>query len=63
MNENEKRTIRFCVRIGHHAVVVEAPSPHEAICEARRLLCVEMPRLWDVIHHLEDSRFEVAPAA
>ena len=33
----------------------------EAIREARRALCRDMPRMWDVIHKLEDSQFVVEP--
>jgi hypothetical protein len=51
---------RYRVRLGHAEVRVEGHSPHEAIQLARRQLCRELPRLWDVIQRLEDNRFHVA---
>lgn len=55
--QSQKRKYR--VRVGHTTVVVEAASAEEAIREARRQLCHEMPRMWDVIQSLETTRFEV----
>lgn len=49
------------VTVGHHRLRVEAPDPEEAIAEARVKLCDELPRLWDVIRHLDRQRFEVRP--
>ena len=54
---------RYRVQVGHAATTVESASPREAIQEARRQLCLEMPRLWDVITRLEDSKFEVTDEA
>ena len=51
----------FDVRIGHTRVQVESRSPEEAIQVARRQLCVEMPRMWDVISTMPELRFEVQP--
>lgn len=51
---------RYRVRLGHAEVQVEGHSPHEAIQLARRRLCQELPRLWDVIQTAEESRFQVA---
>jgi hypothetical protein len=49
----------FEVRLGHTSVTVECNSAAEAVRLARRLLCQEMPRLWDVIQTLDGSRFQV----
>ena len=54
---------RYRVQVGHTATTVESDSPLEAIQEARRRLCLEMPRFWDVIIRMEDSRFEVTEEA
>jgi hypothetical protein len=51
--------ITYRVQVGHTATTVQGRSREEAIREARRKLCQEMPRMWDMIHKLEDSRFEV----
>jgi hypothetical protein len=45
--------------VGHTAVTVECHSPDEAIVLARRLLSLDMPRMWDVIQALDASRFVV----
>ena len=50
---------RFRVTVGHTTIRVDSDSPESAIREARRRLCDEMPRMWDVIHRLSDCRFEV----
>jgi hypothetical protein len=50
---------RYRVQVGHTATTVESASPSEAIQEARRRLCLDNPRLWDVITQMEDARFEV----
>ena len=51
---------RYQIELGHACVQVESISRDEAIREARRRLCVDMPRLWDVIHGMDESRFRVA---
>ncbi len=56
-----KPTRKFQVRVGHSTVVVESSSPDDAVLQARHLLCADMPRMWDVIHSLEPSRFHVEP--
>lgn len=50
----------FVVRVGHTQVRVQGKSKEEAIREARRQLSLDLPRMWDVIHSLDDSRFEIA---
>ena len=52
---------KFQVRLGYNRVEVEGSSQQEAIREAKRRLCLENPRMWDVISRLEDSRFTVDP--
>ncbi|MBX3412851.1 MAG: hypothetical protein KF708_09200 [Pirellulales bacterium] len=51
--------ISYRVRVGHAEVTVRSQSQEEAIRLARRQLCAELPRLWDVIHRLEDAQFRV----
>jgi hypothetical protein len=48
------------VRVGHFRVVVNGTSRDEAISNARMRLSRELPRMWDVIHGLAASRFEVS---
>lgn len=48
------------VRVGHFRVVVHGASRDEAISNARMRLSRELPRMWDVIHGLAASRFEVS---
>ncbi len=52
---------QYAVSVGHTRVVVDSVSPAEAIKQARLRLGVEMPRLYDVIHSLDDSQFTVTP--
>ena len=47
------------VKVGHTAVWVRAGSRDDAIKQARLKLSQDMPRLWDVIHGLAESRFDV----
>ena len=61
--ESQQPIQYFRVKIGHHSVVVAGASAQDAIEQARRQLCDDMPRLWDVIRSLDDDRFDVAPAA
>ena len=49
----------YRVRLGHSEVRVDGLSASDAIRNARRRFCQEMPRLWDVIHQLQDDRFQV----
>ena len=51
--------LEYEVRVGHMRVTVRGLSREEAISEARRRLSQDMPRMWDVIHGLAASRFEV----
>lgn len=49
----------FEVTVGLMSVVVRGASREEAITNARTKLSQDLPRMWDVIHGLEDSRFNV----
>lgn len=53
---------QYVVTVGHAKITVSSCCQHEAIRLARRELSREMPRLWDVIHRLEEHRFRVDPA-
>ena len=48
---------KYDVIVGHARVRVTGASRTEAVEEARRRLCVEMPRMWDVIQSLGEDRF------
>ena len=52
-------TQRYDVQVGHWHVEVICSSASEAIAQARKLLCRDMPRLWDVVMQLADERFSV----
>jgi hypothetical protein len=49
----------YRVTVGHVSVAVECSSSAEAVRLARTRLCVELPRLWDVIRTMDASRFKV----
>ena len=49
----------FDVHVGHAHVRVRANDVGEAIRVARRQLCEDLPRMWDVISQLPDERFKV----
>jgi hypothetical protein len=49
----------YDVSVGFHRVRVEGNSPAEAILVARRQLCTEHPRMWDVFAGLAEQRFSV----
>ncbi len=63
MNENNPSDTKknFRVKVGHTAVTVPGTTPQEAVRQARKQLCMEMPRMWDVIQAMSDDRFSVAP--
>ncbi len=52
---------QFEVSVGHSRVTVTGATREDVIQQARRALCVEMPRLYDVIRNLDPSRFHVVP--
>jgi hypothetical protein len=49
----------FRVTLGHMSVLVQAGDVPQAVQQARQKLCSEMPRLWDVITTMEETRFRV----
>ena len=49
----------YRVIVGHAAVNVFARSRDEAIQNARIRLCLEMPRMWDVINDLDPRSFQI----
>lgn len=51
--------MEFEVKVGHMCVVVRGASQDEAISNARKKLSRDMPRMWDVIHGLDASQFDV----
>ena len=51
----------YCVRVGFVTVDVVARDVRDAIRRARRVLCRDMPRLFDVITSLDESHFRVEP--
>ena len=55
----QPRLTRFRVEVGHSQVIVLARDAAEAVREARLALGRDMPRLWDVIHQLDDGQFVV----
>ena len=59
LNRNRFPDGKFRVTLGHASVEVAGRSREDAIARARLRLSSEMPRLYDVIHRVEDSRFEV----
>ncbi|MGE0535511.1 MAG: hypothetical protein AB7O68_11100 [Pirellulales bacterium] len=55
----QPRLTRFRVEVGHSQVIVLARDAAEAVREARAALGRDMPRLWDIIHRLDDQQFVV----
>ncbi len=49
----------FDVRVGLMQVKVKGTNRQEAVENARKQLCKELPRMWDVIQGLAETRFEV----
>lgn len=47
------------VRVGFTRVRVSGSTREEAIANARRQLCLEMPRMWDLISSMSEQRFDV----
>ena len=62
MSNKPQETKSFRVQVGHAKVEVVCSSEQEAIRLARIKLGVEMPRLYDVIHRIDDKDFRVDEA-
>jgi len=56
---NESSITHYNVQVGHWRVQVPGSNSADAIEQARRRLCLDMPRLWDVISKLAADRFTV----
>ncbi len=52
--------MQFEVRVGLMRVVVRGTTHEEAITNARTQLSRDLPRMWDIIYGLDDSRFDVS---
>jgi hypothetical protein len=63
MTTDNRTLIHYRIRIGHHDFRVRARDAAEAVELARRKLAHELPRLYDVIRALAESRFQVEHAA
>jgi hypothetical protein len=63
MTTNHQTLKVFLVRVGHWEVRLKAWDGEEAIRLARLQMARELPRLYDVIHELTQSRFHVEAAA
>lgn len=61
--ERSRWTQPYVVRLGHLRVDVVAEDADQARLLARQQLCLELPRLWDLIQAMEAERFEVQPLA
>lgn len=59
--DSQNRQREYRVSVGHAQVRVTGSSVGDAIRAARERLCVEMPRMWDIIHSLDARRFIVRP--
>lgn len=51
--------MKYTVKLNFLETHVWCDSPEEAIVEGRKQLCIEWPRLWDLIVAKDDSEFEV----
>jgi hypothetical protein len=60
MTTDNRTIVTYRVRVGHHDFRVRARDAAEAVEVARRQLARELPRLYDVIRSLTDSRLEHA---
>jgi hypothetical protein len=63
MTTDNRTLVHYRIRIGHHDFRVRARDAAEAVELARRQLARELPRLYDVIRTLAESRFQVELAA
>jgi hypothetical protein len=63
MTTDHRTLLTYRVRVGHHEFRVKARDAAEAVELARRQLARELPRLYDVIRSLAETRFQVEHAA
>ena len=59
MYYEKPKTRKYKVIVGHSTVNVDGCSRDEAIQKARMRLCLEMPRMWDVIQRLDPRSFQI----
>ncbi len=57
----EEKPGTYEVTVGFVKVTVSGNDQEDAIRNARKRFCLEMPRLWDIIRTMEESRFQVLP--
>ena len=60
-NMLEEKPGTYEVTVGFVKVTVSGNDQENAIRNARKRFCLEMPRLWDIIRTMEESRFQVLP--
>jgi hypothetical protein len=63
MTTDNRTLLTYRVRVGHHEFRVIAHDAAEAVEVTRRQLARELPRLYDVIRTLAETRFQVEHAA
>jgi hypothetical protein len=63
MTTNHQTPKVFLVRVGHWEVRLKARDGEEAVRLARLQMARDLPRLYDVIRELTESRFQVEAAA
>ena len=62
MHDNQPKPTESCdyeVIVGHNRIRVRGRDRWDAVRQARNRLCVDHPRLWDVIQSLEIKCFEI----
>jgi hypothetical protein len=63
MTTDHRPLLTYRIRVAHHEFRIKAHDAAEAILLARQQLARELPRLYDVIRELAESRFDVEQAA
>ncbi len=57
--QHAQRPRSYRVQLGHVQVNVPAENAQDALRRGRQRLCVEFPRLWDLINTTPDARFVI----
>lgn len=63
MTTDYRPLLTYRVRVAHHEFCIRARDVVEAIALAKRQLARELPRMYDEICRLAESRFDVDRAA
>jgi len=63
MTTDNRPLLNYRVRVAHHEFKIKAHDAAEAMLLAKRQLGRELPRLYDVIGKLAETRFQVEHAA